>query len=159
MSELHNSSSLRRIFVIIRDVDPDPVGSASFCPIWIEIGIQGMQIRIRRIRIGINSKQIYLYFRINKLLVATLRYCNALQRLPQMYLFHFIQAFKNYIHLVRLSLQLLNFDKCFTINYFSSLSLQDDDKITKLLFYYGPFLLPTLLPPPPPPHPLIRESI
>ncbi len=39
-------------FYSVVDPDPDRVGSASFCRIGI--GIQGMLIRVRPIRIGIN---------------------------------------------------------------------------------------------------------
>jgi hypothetical protein len=36
--------------------DPDRFGSASFCRIRLRVGIQGIQILIRRVRIDINSK-------------------------------------------------------------------------------------------------------
>jgi hypothetical protein len=44
-------------------VDPDRVGSASFCRVRTGIVIQGMPIRIRTIRIGINSHaNTYIFF-------------------------------------------------------------------------------------------------
>jgi hypothetical protein len=45
----------RSLKISVVDPDQDRVVSASFCQIRIEIGIKGMQIRIRRIRLGINE--------------------------------------------------------------------------------------------------------
>jgi hypothetical protein len=49
---------LERYAAFCSVVNPDRVRSASFCWIRIGIDVQGMPVRIRMIRIGVNSKQM-----------------------------------------------------------------------------------------------------